>query len=168
MKLVREVRALCLASVFLAISAPVTMAQALVTTSKVSAALANEMVGETVRACAAQGYAVTATLLDMDGVRQALLRGDGAGIQTLDSAYAKAFTAVSAKRDTAQLVEDAKSHPVSAIFAKHPNMILAQGGVVIRVGKDVIGAIGVSGGPGGGIDSGCAQAALAKVASRLR
>jgi uncharacterized protein GlcG (DUF336 family) len=70
-------------------------AQGLVTTQKLSAALANELVGESVAACAAKGYTVTAVVVDLDGVRQALLRGNGAPIHTLDNAFYKAYAAAS-------------------------------------------------------------------------
>src|SRR5499426_2825430 len=65
-------------------------AQGLITMQKLSAPLANELVGETVAACAQKGYTVTAVVVDLDGVRQALLRGNGAPIHTLDNAFYKA------------------------------------------------------------------------------
>ena len=65
-------------------------AQGLVTIQKLSAPLANELVGEAVANCAQKGYAVTATVVDLDGVRQAILRGNGAPIHTLDNAYYRA------------------------------------------------------------------------------
>jgi hypothetical protein len=52
-------------------------AQGLVSMQKLSAPLANELVGEAVASCAQKGYAVTAVVVDLDGVRQALLRGNG-------------------------------------------------------------------------------------------
>ena len=70
-------------------------AQGLISTQKLSAALANELVGESVAACAAKGYTVTAVVVDLDGVRQALLRGNGAPIHTLDNAFYKAYSAAS-------------------------------------------------------------------------
>jgi uncharacterized protein GlcG (DUF336 family) len=45
-------------------------------------------------ACKEQTYNVTAVVLDIDGVRQAMLRGDGAGIATLEVANDKAFTSI--------------------------------------------------------------------------
>ena len=66
-------------------------APGLVMTHKLSAALANELVGESVKACAQKGYTVTAVVVDLDGVRQAVLRGDGAPIHTLDNAFYKAY-----------------------------------------------------------------------------
>ena len=62
-------------------------AQGLVTNQKLSAALANELVGTSVAECAKKNYAVTAAVVDLDGVRQAVLRGDGAPIHTLDNAF---------------------------------------------------------------------------------
>jgi uncharacterized protein GlcG (DUF336 family) len=70
-------------------------AQGLITMTKLSAPLANELVGETVAQCAQKGYAVTVVVVDLDGVRQALLRGNGAPIHTLDNAFFKAYSAAS-------------------------------------------------------------------------
>ena len=64
-------------------------AQGLVGYQKLSAPIANELVGEAVVTCAQKGYAVTAVVVDLDGVRQALLRGNGAAIHTLDNGYSK-------------------------------------------------------------------------------
>jgi uncharacterized protein GlcG (DUF336 family) len=70
-------------------------AQGLVTIQKMSAPLADELVGEAVTNCAQKGYAVTAAVVDLDGVRQAILRGNGAPIHTLDNAYYKGYSAAS-------------------------------------------------------------------------
>jgi hypothetical protein len=70
-------------------------AQGLITTQKLSAALANELVGESVADCAKKGYKVVAVVVDLDGVRQAMLRGDGAPIHSVDNAYYKAYTIAS-------------------------------------------------------------------------
>ena len=70
-------------------------AQGLVTNQKLSAALANELVGASVAECAKKNYAVTAAVVDLDGVRQAVLRGDGAPIHTLDNAFYKAYSSAS-------------------------------------------------------------------------
>ena len=65
--------------------APATVsAQGLVTTDRISAAVASQLVAGAFAACKEQTYNVTAVVLDIDGVRQAMLRGDGAGIATLE------------------------------------------------------------------------------------
>ncbi|MGA7664197.1 MAG: heme-binding protein, partial [Pseudolabrys sp.] len=61
-------------------------------THRIAAVLALEAVGEAVSTCAQQGYRETVTVLDADGATIATLRGDGAGIHTLDSAHDKAYT----------------------------------------------------------------------------
>jgi uncharacterized protein GlcG (DUF336 family) len=145
----------------------VSGAQTLVT-HRIPAALALEAVGEAVAVCARQGYAETAVLVDADGVRQAVLRGDRAGAHTLDSAADKAYTAASFKADTSALVERAKTVPIAPILAKLPNLLLFGGGVVIKFHDEVIGAIGAAGAPGGDLDENCARAGLEKIRGRLQ
>jgi uncharacterized protein GlcG (DUF336 family) len=91
----------------------------LLITHRIPAALANKMVSEAVASCAKQGYAETAVVVDADGVRQAVLRGDRAGSHTLDSANDKAYTAASFKNDTSALVERSKTVPGFAALFNH-------------------------------------------------
>jgi uncharacterized protein GlcG (DUF336 family) len=149
-------------------------AQGLVTTQKLSAALANELVGESVAACAAKGYTVTAVVVDLDGVRQALLRGNGAPIHTLDNDFYKAYSAASLtlarKEDSTKAVAErmGKNPPSTVPQTPLPNVTYAVGGVTIKAGETAIGAIGVSGAPGGQFDEECARAALAKIKERMK
>jgi uncharacterized protein GlcG (DUF336 family) len=152
-----------------AIAPHASAADGLLSTHRISAALANEAVGAAVAACAAQGYSETAALVDADGVEQAVLRGDGAGSHTLDSARDKAFTSATFKSDTLAMVTRAASQPVpSALFTKLPHLLLVGGGVVIKVGAEVVGAIGAGGAPGADLDDNCAKAGLAKIADQLK
>src|SRR6185436_20119324 len=84
--------------------------QGLVHTQKLSAALANELVGESVASCAQKGHPVVAVVVDLDGVRQALLRGNGAPIHSMDNAYYKAYTVasltLSRKEETTKAIAD--------------------------------------------------------------
>jgi uncharacterized protein GlcG (DUF336 family) len=64
-------------------------------THRIPAGLAVEAASEVVAACAKQGYHETAVVLDADGTTIVALRGEGAGIHTLDSAHDKAYTSVS-------------------------------------------------------------------------
>jgi uncharacterized protein GlcG (DUF336 family) len=144
-------------------------AQGLLSTHRIPAALAMEAVTGAVTSCAKQGYAETAVLVDADGVRQAVLRGDRAGSHTLDSAHDKAYTAASFKADTTALTQRAKTAPsFSALFTQLPHLILIGGGIVIKVGDEVVGAIGASGAPGGDLDDDCARAGLEKIRDRLK
>ena len=157
------------AALALAASAPAAVrAEGLVSTKRLSASLAAELVLGAVTACAQKDYHVGAVVLDTSGVQQAALRGDGAQPQNVLNAIDKAYTAASFGMDTAELVERAKSGAVSSAFAKVPHLLLNAGGVVIKVGDEVIGAIGVSGAPGGDNDVVCAKAALEKIKDRMK
>ena len=70
-------------------------AQGLITEHRLSAVAGERSGDEAVAVCVKTGYAVTAIIVDIEGVRQAVLRGDGAAVHTLDSAYVKAYTAAS-------------------------------------------------------------------------
>lgn len=149
-------------------------AQGVVTIQKLSAQLANELVGQSVANCAAKGYTVTAILVDLDGVRQAMLRGDGAPIHTLDNAYYKAYTVASLglarKEDSTKAIADrlAKSPPSNVPQTQLPNVTFAQGAIAIMSGGKTIAGLGVSGAPGGQFDEECARGALGKISDRLK
>src|SRR5262245_1746823 len=137
-------------------------------THRIPAALAVEAASETVAACAKQGYHETAVVLDGDGAMIVTLRGDGAGIHTLDSAHDKAYTSVSFKNDTLALAERAKGEDSIAPLAKLPHVMFFGGGVVIKLGDEVIGSIGAAGAPGAKLDDDCAHAGLDKIRDRLK
>jgi uncharacterized protein GlcG (DUF336 family) len=151
-----------------AVASHPALADALIPTHRLPAMLANEAAATGVATCAGQGYAETVVVVDADGVRIALLRGDGAGAHSLDSAYDKAYTAASFKTDTTALVERAQKAPgLSALFTQVPHLMLFGGGAVIKVGDEVVGAVGAAGAPGADLDQGCAAAAVEKIRSRL-
>ncbi len=172
-------QAVVLALVFVIGVAPTAaQAQGLVNMQKLSAPLANELVGEAVASCAQKGYAVTAVVVDLDGVRQAMLRGNGAPIHSLDNAYYKAYSAASltlarkedsTKASTKAVADRMSKNPPSTVpQTPLPNVTYVVGGVTIMAGGAAIGAIGVSGAPGGQFDEECARAALAKIRDRLK
>jgi uncharacterized protein GlcG (DUF336 family) len=143
-------------------------AQGLLQTHRISADLANQAVAAAVAKCASQGYVETAVLVDADGVEQAALRGDRAGAHSLDSAFGKAYTSASLKTDTTALVERSKTVPVFANLFKLPHLLLLGGGIVIKVGDEVVGALGAAGVPGGDLDEACARAGLDKINGQLK
>jgi uncharacterized protein GlcG (DUF336 family) len=143
-------------------------AQGLLQTNRISADLTIQAVTAVVAKCASQGYGETAVLVDADGVRQAVLRGDRAGAHTLDSAFSKAYTSASFKTDTTALVERSKTVPVFSNLFKLPHLLLLGGGIVIKLGDEVVGAIGAAGAPGGDLDDACAHAGLDKIKDHLK
>jgi uncharacterized protein GlcG (DUF336 family) len=157
-----------LSSLCVAFLASQAHAEGLLQTHRISADLANQAVAAVVAKCASQGYAETGVLVDADGVRQAVLRGDRAGAHTLDSAFSKAYTSASFKTDTSALVERAKTVPVLANLFKLPHLLLLGGGIVIKAGDEVVGAIGAAGAPGANLDEACARAGLNKIKDQLK
>jgi uncharacterized protein GlcG (DUF336 family) len=158
----------------LAAGASAAHAQGVITTHKLSAALANELVGESVAQCARNGYRVVAVVVDLDGVRQAVLRGDGAPIHSMDNAYYKAYTiaslGLSRKEESTKQIADrmAKNPPSGVPQTPLPNVTYAQGGVAIVANGQTIGGLGVSGAPGGNFDEECARAALGKIKDKMK
>ena len=158
-----------LVALLLPLLLPVAANAQLLPTRRIPAEAASQAVAEAVASCTKQGYNETAVLVDADGVRQAVLRGDRAGSHTLDSAFDKAYTAASFKADTTALYERAKTAPgFSNLFTQLPHLILLGGGIVIKVGDEVVGAIGAGGAPGGNLDDACARAGLEKIQAQLK
>jgi uncharacterized protein GlcG (DUF336 family) len=164
-------RLLCAVAI-LGLAAP-AQAQNVLTTHRLSAALASEAAAAAVAACAKQGYKVTAAVIDADGVVQALLRGDGASMTTLPAARDKAFTAfmLGAPRNedsSGAIASRMGGSPSAGGLAKLPHILLLQGGLVIHGGGEAIAAIGVGGAPGGNLDEGCAKAGVDAISDRLK
>ncbi|MDR6889078.1 MULTISPECIES: GlcG/HbpS family heme-binding protein [Variovorax] len=144
-----------------------TTAPAVRTEKNISLALANQIAAEAVAACAANGYNVAATVVDRAGTVRAVQRADNAGPHTLASSERKAWTSASAKNATQAMMEGSQKNPAGANLVYLPGVLLLGGGVPVKSGNDVIGAVGVGGAPGGHLDEQCANAALEKVKGLL-
>ena len=161
--------ALCAAAATSALAAQPAAAAATVLPAKVlqqpnvSLALANELVNATLAACQAEGRSAVAVVVDRGGNLIALQRGDNVGPHNTDAAVRKAFTALSTKSLTRQLATNARANPDSQNLNTVGSLLLIGGGVPLRIGADVIGALGVGGAGGAAQDEGCALQAIAKV-----
>ena len=83
---------------------------------------------------------------------RAVQRADNAGPHTAGAAQQKAFTSASAKNSTLAMMEGAQKNPAAANLDYIPGFLRVGGGVPIKVGNEVIGAVGVGGAPGGHLD----------------
>lgn len=151
-----------------ALAAFAAQAQGVRSERNVSLELANQIAAATVAACTTNGYAVAAAVVDRAGQLKALHRADNAGPHTLSSSQAKAFTSASAKNNTLAMMEGAQKNPAAANLVHLPGFLLLGGGVPIKVGNEVIGAVGVGGAPGGHLDEQCAVAGIDKVKDQLK
>jgi len=143
-------------------------AQGVRTERTVSLELANQIASATVAACAANGHAVAATVVDRAGVVRAVQRADNAGPHTLGSSQQKAWTSASIRNTTLAVMEAAQKNPGAANLVHLPGFLLLGGGVPIKVGTETIGGVGVGGAPSGALDEQCALAALEKVKDQLK
>jgi uncharacterized protein GlcG (DUF336 family) len=139
----------------------------LVTHKDLSVTTAVTIAQTAVQTCKAQGYNVSAHVLGRNGEVLVAMRGDDTGPHTLENSMKKAWTARAQRAPSVNFANAVKMNPT--IGAIHlTNMVPAQGGLPIMVGDDVIGAVGVSGAPGGDKDEACAKAGLDRVAADLR
>jgi len=125
------------------------------------------MVAQTaIETCAAQNIHVHAFIVDASGTTRLQLLGDGSRVSTIDSARRKAFTAAIMGRATAAIQKQIKENPGMQL-PPDDRMLFVGGGVPIRAGSEVIGAIGVGGGTTDQDDA-CAQAGVAKIQPYLQ
>jgi uncharacterized protein GlcG (DUF336 family) len=116
--------------------------------------------------CRKSGYQVAVAIVDRGGVTQVMLRDRFAGAHTVDMAVDKAWTAASFRTNTSVLAE-ATSGTALAGIRQRPRVVAVAGGVTIEAAGTLLGAIGVSGAPGGERDDACARAGVAVIQSAL-
>ena len=141
---------------------------AVLTESNISTADAQKLATAAVAACQAKGYNVSASVVDRAGLLKAFVRADNAGPHTIEASRAKAFTSASAKAPTLAIMENAQKNPGAANLVNIPGYLLLGGGLPVKAGNEVIGAVGIGGAPGGHLDDQCAQTALGQVQDLLK
>jgi len=128
--------------------------------------VAQTIAHEAMTQCRANGYKVTVTVVDGANMLKAFLRDDGAGMATIEVGRMKANSVMAFGRPSGPPPNlPAGTPPPPPVL---PGTINAMGGIPIKVGDQLIGAVSVSGAPGGEKDAACANAALAKVADKLK
>ena len=113
--------------------------------------------------CRKRGYQVAVAVVDRAGVAQSMLRDRFAGPHTVNTAINKGYTAISFRVDTLELEKLTRSGMPSAGIREIPNVVAIGGGVLIQAAGATVGAIGVSGAPGGDADEACARAGIAAI-----
>jgi uncharacterized protein GlcG (DUF336 family) len=117
-----------------------------------------------VKTCEGLSQKVAVTVVDSAGTTKLLLAGDGASGRGVLSSTNKAVTALTFSAATSELGHRAESDPdLAAKLNSNPNFNSHAGGVLIRIGDEVIGAIGVGGAKGSEKDEACALAALKRI-----
>ena len=110
--------------------------------------------------CRDSGYQATVAVVDRMGVTQVLLRDRFAGPHTVDMASAKAYTAATFRTNTSELAEATQPGRPQSGIRNRPGVAAVGGGLTIEASGSLLGAIGVSGAPGGKEDDSCAAAGI--------
>ena len=152
-------------AVIAVLSSPVG-AQGIVTQKNITLELAQTIANAAIAQCRTMGYKISVTVVDREGLPLVMLRDDGAGLSTPEGSDRKAYTARAFSQPSADFVKRLQDRP-DTVGSRHYSRILAlAGGLPIKVGDEIVGAVGVSGTPGK--DDDCSQAGINKVADQLK
>lgn len=161
-------RSLLAASAILALTAiPGNAQESLVTYKLLSPELALDSARAALAECRKRGYQVAVAVVDRFGVTQVMLRDRFAGAHTPTTATGKAWTAASFRTGTTALMAISQPGMPQAGLRDLPGAVILGGGMVIEGGGSTVGAIGVSGAPGGDADDACAKAGIDAIRDKL-
>jgi len=149
------------------IGAPAYGDENLVTYKSLTVDLALDLARAALADCRKQGYQVTVAVVDRFGVTQVLLRDRYAGAHTVPTAAGKAWTAVSFRTNTGELAAATQPGSPQAGVRSIPGATIIAGGVMVEAAGALVGAVGVSGAPGGDNDEACAKAGIAAIRDKL-
>jgi uncharacterized protein GlcG (DUF336 family) len=138
----------------------------LVTERNISLNMARAIADAALDTCRKMGYQISVVVLDRAGLERVSLRDDGAGLHTLENARRKAYTARTFRVSTTEFRRLISENPERSAQTNLSGVIAIPGGLPIKVGSDIVGAVGVSGTPGK--DDVCSQAGIDKVADELK
>jgi uncharacterized protein GlcG (DUF336 family) len=141
-------------------------AQGLINEKNLSLGMAQAIANGAMDKCEEMGFRISVAVVDRDGLPIVMLRGDGAGLHTPEGADRKAYTARTFRAPSADFVKRMLNDPTAAGSKEYTRVLALDGGLPIKVGDDVVGAVGVSGSPGK--DDICSQAGIDKVADQLK
>jgi uncharacterized protein GlcG (DUF336 family) len=116
--------------------------------------------------CESMGFKVSVTVVDPAGLPIVMLRGDGAGLHTPEGAERKAYTARTFSQPSADFVKRLTERPETVGSRQYTRVLALAGGLPIKGGSEVVGAVGVSGSRGK--DDVGSQAGIDKVADQLK
>jgi uncharacterized protein GlcG (DUF336 family) len=111
-------------------------------------------------ACQRGGYQVAVAVTDRAGLVQVLLRDRFAGAHTIEAATRKAWSSASFRLSTSDLAGETATGKPMAGLRELPMVLAVGGGLPIEADGSLLGAIGVSGAPGGDADAACARAGV--------
>lgn len=130
-------------------------------------ALALELAQATLEACRAANFQVAVAVTDRAGVIQVVLRDQLAGAHTPETARRKAWTSASFRTDTRSMMEETQAGKGQSGARFITGAMMIGGGIPVTYAGSIVGAVGVSGAPGGDEDHQCAQAGITAIEDKL-
>ena len=158
---------LLLGSVIVSSALTLPASAQLIARKDLSADMAITIAQTAIATCKGNGYAVSVTVVGRNGEILVQVRGDNTGPHTIENSMRKAYTARTFRSPSGALVDRLKADPSLGLIHL-TNVIANQGALPIKVGEDVVGAVGASGAPGGEKDEACVKAGIDKVADQLK
>ena len=163
-----KTRDLMAALVFFAlISLPARAQESLVTYKSLSPELALNLARAALADCQRRGYQVAVAVVDRFGVTQVMLRDRFAGPHTPATAAGKAWTAATFRTSTTELNAISQPGMMQAGMRNLPGVVIIGGGIIVESSGSLVGALGVSGAPGGDADDACAKAGIDAIRDKI-
>jgi uncharacterized protein GlcG (DUF336 family) len=149
------------------ISTPSSAQESLVTYKSLTPEIALDLARAALADCQKRGYQAAVAVVDRFGVPQVMLRDRYAGPHTPATASGKAWTAATFRSSTSNLFSISQPGMMQAGIRNLPGAVVIAGGLVVESAGSLVGAIGVSGAPGGDADEACAKAGIEAIQARL-
>jgi uncharacterized protein GlcG (DUF336 family) len=153
--------------VMLVTTVPAGAQDALITFRTMSPEVAFDLARASLLDCRQRGFQVAVAVVDRFGVTQVVLRDRFAGPHTPTTASGKAWTAVTFRTNTTELIALTQPGMPQSGMRGLPGVVILGGGMTVEAAGTLVGAIGVSGGPGGDADDACAKAGIEAIRDKI-
>ena len=156
-----------LAAVMTMLACPASAQETFVTTKSLTPEVALELARATLAECRRRGFQVAVAVVDRSGIVQVMLRDRFAGPHTPSTASGKAWTAATFRTNTTELNAISQPGMMQAGLRQLPGVVTIGGGMIVEASGSLVGAVGVSGAPGGDADDACAKAGIEAIRDKL-
>ena len=140
---------------------------AVISQRTISLAAALDAAKTGLESCQKGGYQVTVTVVGRNGRTLVVLHDDGANPHTIENSFRKAYTSLTFRRPSGEFGKAQAALPPPHGAMVLANVTSAEGALPIMAGKEIVGAMGISGAPGGHLDAACVQAGIDKIKGGL-
>lgn len=144
---------------------PASTQAELLTTKLLSLDMARDIASSAIAACRKDGYQVSVVVTDRSGEPLVVMRDVYSNRYFTQLAQGKANAVILANTSSAELRRN-RADMVNELNLLDGVMVLA-GGLPVQAAGSLLGAVGVSGAPGGDLDEACARAGIEAVQEDL-